>query len=364
MLQALIESRKARAFSSPNPNVGAVLVKNNKIISKGHTQIPGKEHAEVMAIKKASNDIKGASLYVTLEPCSHYGRTPPCSDLIIKKKIKNVFIGIKDPHPIVYGKGIKKLKQNNITVITGILKNKIEDELQWYIKTIIKKTPYITLKAGISLDGKTTDYKQNSKWITSEKVRNFSQKLREKNDGILVGINTIIKDNPFLTYRGKIKKPFYKIILDTNFIINKKANVLQSADRHKTIIAIGEENPDLLKLHQLEKKGVQVLLCKSQNGLIDLKDLLKKLHKKNIAKLIIEGGSKVNYSFLKYNLVDKIILFISPILLGGEKSNGWIGAQGFLLNQHKKIEKGKFYNILSDNYIFEGYLHHYVYRYH
>ncbi len=363
MLQALHESRKARSLSSPNPNVGAVIVKNNCIISKGHTQKAGKEHAEVYAVNNASENLKGSSLYVTLEPCSHHGKTPPCVDLIIKKGIKNVFIGIKDPNPIVSGNGIKKLKKAEINVKINILKNKILDELQWYIKYIQKKTPYITMKSGISLDGKITDYKNNSRWITSGHARKLSQKLRKENDGIICGINTIKKDNPSLTYRlTKRKTPFYRIILDTAFSINNKYNVLKPIPYHKTIIAIGKKNINKKKISMFEKMGCKILLCNIKNDLIDLNDLLKQLYNMGIAKIIVEGGSHINFSFLKSNKADKLILYIAPILLGGNNSKNFIGGEGFLLKHHKKLEKGKFFNILSDNKIFEGYLNYYVHR--
>lgn len=363
MLQALIESRKARSFSSPNPNVGALLVKNNRIISKGHTQRYGCDHAEVIAIKKAKEPIKGSTLYVTLEPCSHHGKTPPCTEKIINNKIKEVVIGLKDPHPIVQGKGIQLLKKNNIKVTVNILKEKITEELQWYLKTVYKKSPYITLKAGISLDGKIADYKRNTKWITSKQTRQYSQILREENDGILVGINTICHDNPLLSYRGKKKKNiFYRIILDSKFRIDPKAKVLKPVPNHRTLLVIGDKNYNQKRIKKITDQGTEVLTVPLKNNLIDLKKLLPTLYKRNIAKLLIEGGSHIHYSFLNENCIDKIMLFIAPMLLGGEKSLGWIGSHGFALNKHKKIEKGNFLNILKDNYIYEGYLKQYVYR--
>ncbi|MBU1075972.1 MAG: bifunctional diaminohydroxyphosphoribosylaminopyrimidine deaminase/5-amino-6-(5-phosphoribosylamino)uracil reductase RibD [Spirochaetes bacterium] len=365
MLQALIESRKARSLSSPNPNVGALLVKNNRIISRGHTQIPGKDHAEIAALKKAPYNLKGVSLYVTMEPCSHYGKTPPCTDMIIKRGVKKVIIGIKDPHKLVHGKGVLQLRQNNISVITDVLKDKINQELQWYLKYTIKKTPYVTLKSGISLDGCTTDYQQSSRWITSVNARMLSQTLRLENDGIIAGIKTIMKDNPFLTYRGKKRKQlFYRIVLDTNFSIQKNATVLKNSEGHKTIIAISRQCPNMLKIQEFKKRNIDIILCKTRNDLIDLKDLLIQLGNRGIAKLIVEGGSTVNYSFLKYDLADKLQLSIAPILLGGVESKGLIQGKGFPLQMHKKVQNGKFYNHLSDNFIFEGYLHHYVYRNH
>ena len=366
MRQALKASQKAVGFSSPNPNVGAVIVKKNGIISTGHTLIPGKAHAEVNAIRKAGPNAAGSSLYVTLEPCCHFGRTSPCTDLIISSKIRNVFIGLTDPNPLVFRKGISRLKQNKIKVKTGVLSDEIEENLQWYIKYIKNKIPYITLKSGISLDGKITDYNNNSRWITSKKARAMSQELRGECDGIIAGINTIIKDDPALTWRRgeKNKQSFSRIILDTNLRISPNARVIQPDKKHSTIIAANRKSPDKRKIKLLEEKGAEILFCKTKNNHIDLQDLLKQLGDKDMAKLIVEGGSEVNYSFLKEGLADRVILFIASKLLGGVKSKGWIGSKGFLLNENKKVEKGKFYNILPDSFIFKGYMNYYVHRNH
>lgn len=359
LYQALIESRKALPLSSPNPSVGAIIVKNNKIIGKGFTQKYGGPHAEVVAIKNCNSDPKDSTLYVTLEPCSHFGKTPPCTDLIISKKIKRVVIGIKDPNPIVNGKGIKILKSNGIEVKFNILKEKVEEELQWYIKNIKTSLPYVTLKTGMSLDGKITDYKGNSKWITSEKAREFSQKLREINDAILVGINTILKDNPFLTYRGKIDKNFYRIVLDTFLKIPLNSNVLNIVKNHKTII-VTANNKNKTKIKELTRKGALLLFIdKKEKDKINLKSLLIELKKLGIAKLLVEGGSEVNFSFVNENLVDKIILFISPIILGGKTSKTFVEGKGLELNKALKILKGRYYNFIMDNFVFEGYINYY-----
>lgn len=363
MRAALQESRRAHSFSSPNPHVGAVLVKQNKIISKGHTQPPGKSHAEIQAIKKAGLAVKNSSLYVTLEPCSIFGRTPPCTEQIIKSGIKNVYIGMKDPNPKVSGKGARLLKKAGIQVYAGLLKKEIEEDLQWYIKYCQKKTPYIILKSGVSLDGKITDSHLNSKWITSINARNKSVALRNINDGIIVGIDTVLADNPSLTSRkpDKKKENFYRIILDSKLRISPSAKAFSRMPRHKTILVTSIKNKKSAKIKALNKKA-ELLFCKTCVSGIDLNHLLRQLGNIGITRAIVEGGGKVNYSFLENNLVDKIVLYISGKLLGGANSKGWIGGQGFELGKNKKIEKGKFTNILSDNFMFEGYMKYYVYR--
>ncbi len=365
MMQALIEGRKALGHSSPNPNVGAVIVKNNRIIGRGHTQIPGQEHAEVMAIKNAGTQVHGSSLYVTLEPCSHFGKTPPCTDYIIKNNIKEVYMGIKDPNPIVCGCGMKQLRDYNIRVREGVLREKIMNEFQWYLKYTKLKLPFVTLKSGISLDGNITDYNQNSKWITSQEARDYAHQWREINDGIIVGINTIIKDNPILAYQGKNKRKqfFYRIILDTDLKIDVQAKVLKPVKNHYTIIGVGKHIKIKEKLMQLKRmKGVEILYCETKNNRIDLNFLLRRLGEKGITKVIVEGGAEVNYHFLKEDLVDKIILFVSPKILGGQKSKNFIGGDGFLLKNNINIKDGRWYNYILDNFIFEGNIH--VYRYH
>ncbi len=360
---ALLESKKARINSSPNPDVGAIIVKNNRIISKGYTQAFGGAHAEVDAINKVPDSLlRGSTMYVTLEPCSHYGKTPPCTDLIIRKKIKRVVIGMIDPNPVVCGNGISKLKQNGIDVTYGVLENKIVDNLQWFIKYIKKKLPYVTLKSGISLDGKITDYKDNSQWITSESARKLSQKLREVNDAILVGINTVLKDNPSLTYRGtKKKNRFIRIIMDSYLKIPPKAKVLKKVPDHKTIIITSERNYNNPKIKKF--KDIDFIYVEERNGYLNLKETLKEIRKLNIGKIIIEGGAEINFSFLKDNLVDKINLFVAPKIIGGKESKSFVGGMGFTLQKSIKIKKGHFINYAIDNYIYEGVINYYVHRF-
>lgn len=362
MFRALLESRKALAHSSPNPHVGAVVVKNNKIVGRGHTQVPGRAHAEVMALRDARGRSQGGSLYVTLEPCCHFGRTPPCTELIARSGIKEVFTGLADPNPLVCGRGAAFLKNRGITVRTGILKNKIARELQWYLKFITKKIPYVTLKAGCSLDARITDETHHSRWITSAAARERSRNLRMENDGILAGIGTVAADDPLLTLRapGAQKPLFYRIILDASGRIDPASRVLKSVPCHRTLIAAGV-SASRSRLKWLQRmKDAELVVCRTKQGRIDLPDLLSKLAEKSIARIIVEGGSEVYSSFLKQNLVDKVVLFMAPLFLGGAQSKGLFSASGFSLKAPLRIREGRFYNRLIDNYIYEGYLN--VYR--
>ncbi len=363
---ALLESKKARSISYPNPDVGAVIVKNNKLISTGYTREYGKEHAEVMAVKNAKSvSLNGAVMYVTLEPCSHFGKTPPCTDLIIKHKFKRVVIGMVDPNPIVCGSGILKLKRNNISVTVGVLRNKIEESLQWFIKYIKTKTSYITLKSGISIDGKIADFQGRSKWITSSSSLKLSQQLRAENAGIIAGINTVLKDNPTLTYRGNKKKgTFTRIIFDTNLRIPYTAEVLKSVKNHNTLIITSNKTKKIKKIEKIKSLGNnKILFTGEKDGKIDIKSALKLLYKEKLSKLILEGGAALNYSFLKEGFVDKILLFIAPKIIGGKNSIGFVGGRGFNLLNSVKIKNGRFINYVNDDFIFEGVINKYVHRY-
>ncbi len=358
MYQAILESRKAQPLSSPNPSVGAIIVKNNQIISSGYTQPPGKPHAEVMAIRRARGEEKNAEMFVTLEPCVHYGKTPPCADLIIKSGIKRVVIGMQDPNPVVKGKGIQKLKKAGIEVVCGVLKRKILEDLQWYIKYTTLKLPYVTLKAGASLDGKIADYTGLSRWITLRGLP-FAQKLREINDAILVGVSTIIADNPLLTYRGKLKnkKKFYRIILDSNLSIPLNANVLKPVENHYTIIATSEDVKDKAKFKKLErKKDVIILTFPRKHGRVPLLLLLKKLGEMEIARILVEGGSEINFSFFKENLVDKFYIMFAPKIIGGKNSKSMVGGEGFHLHYSKKIKEMRITHPYEELVIFENYI--------
>lgn len=305
--------------TNPNPLVGAVLVKNNTIVGQGYHKCAGDAHAEIYALNQAGEKAKNADLYVTLEPCSHYGKTPPCVDAIIKAGIKKVFIGIKDSNPLVNNKGIKILKDANIQVEIGVLEEKIKEINQFYLKYITQKIPYVILKAATSLDGKICTDIGDSKWITNELSRNYVHKLRSQVNAIIVGVETIKKDNSKLTCRLKKGKNPIRIILDTKGKIPLSSDVITQNFDKKTYIALTDlSSSETIK--KIEQKGIKILKIKTKNKQIDLNDLLKTLGEMNISNVLVEGGEKVFTSFLENNLVDKIMIFIAPILIGGEKT--------------------------------------------
>ena len=306
--------QKGEGFTEPNPLVGAVVVKNGKIISCGFHKSFGQKHAERMALRHITE--KNTTLYVPLEPCSHYGKTPPCTDLIIKKRVKRVVISIKDPNPVVGGKGIEKLKKNSIEVDLGCLKYLYSEVNRHYLKYMKEKKPYVTIKAGVSIDSKLTDKYRNSKWITGKELREYSHSLRGEFSAILVGVKTMIEDNPLLNIREKSwsGKRLYRIILDSNNIMHLDLKIFKDQENFPLII-FSSKNAD-----NKSKKVKDHFFIKPNKDGLDVREVLHILYKKGIASVLVEGGGNVINSFLKERLYDEIILFCADKLIGGKES--------------------------------------------
>lgn len=353
MRRAISLAGKARGRTSPNPMVGAVIVKDNKVIGEGYHKKAGEDHAEVVAIKRAGNNTKDSTLYVNLEPCTHYGRTPPCVLAIIEAGIKRVVIGVEDPNPLVKGEGIKRLREAGIEVKVGVLEEESKKINEAFFKFITKKEPFVILKVASTLDGKIATSDGESKWITGQKARKFVHHLRDQVDAVLVGIGTIIKDNPFLTARIKGGKDPLKVILDSKLRIPEDSNVLK-INPEKTIIATTEFAPKD-KIDKIKERGAKILCIKSKDGRVDLRELLSELGRMEIVRLLVEGGSKINGAFFDEGLIDKIILFISPKIIGNEQPYGIFNGKGVRTLQEAKIIKDiKFKRMGEDIYI-EGY---------
>lgn len=314
MQKAIQLALKAKGKTSPNPLVGAVVVKNNKIIAQGWHKKCGSDHAEISAFKNASVSLKGASLYVNLEPCCHYGRTPPCVDEIIRQGIKEVIIAMKDPNPLINGKSIATLKKNNIKVKVGILENVARAINPEFIKFQTTGLPFVTAKSAQTLDGKIAAKTGDSKWITSGKTREFARKLRDNFDAILVGINTVLKDDPSLNAYSKIKK-LKKIVLDSKLRISPQAKLFDGVKVEDVFLAVTKQAPKS-KIEYFLRKGINVIICPEKEGKINLIWLFKDLAKKRILSILIEGGAEVIGSALKDNLVDKMNIYIAPKILG------------------------------------------------
>ncbi|MDS0526935.1 bifunctional diaminohydroxyphosphoribosylaminopyrimidine deaminase/5-amino-6-(5-phosphoribosylamino)uracil reductase RibD [Clostridium sp. SHJSY1] len=324
---ALSLAKKGRGFVSPNPVVGAVIVKDGKIIGEGYHKRYGGPHAEVEAFNNISEEAEGATMYVTLEPCSHYGKTPPCADLIIEKKIAKVVIGILDPNPLVAGNGVKKLKDAGIEVKVGVLEKKCNKINEIFMKYISTKIPFVLMKTAMSLDGKISTYTGESRWISGEESRKQVHKLRINYSAIMVGVNTVVEDDPELTCRIEGGRNPIRIILDSNLRIPMSSKIVQSAKKVKTIVVATNNAPRENRI-MLEKKGINILLTDDIDGRVNLKDLMKKLGELNIDSVLLEGGSTVNFSALEQGVVDKVQIYIAPMILGGDISKSTVGGKG------------------------------------
>ena len=354
MKLAIELAKKGEGKVNPNPMVGAVIVKDGTIIGEGYHEKYGEGHAEVNAFKSLKEDPSGATMYVTLEPCSHYGKTPPCVDKIIQSKIKRVVIGMIDPNPLVSGNGVDKLKKAGIEVKVGVLEDKCKKLNEVFIKYILTKKPFVVLKTAMSLDGKMATRTGESKWISSEKSRLQVHNLRNKLSGIMVGVNTVIKDDPELTCRIQNGSNPIRIIVDSILRIPMNSKVLQNKD-NKTIIAT-TKRANMKNMQELLKKNIKVLIIEEKNGQVNLNALIKKLGELNIDSILLEGGGTLNYSALEENIVDKVMIYISPKIIGGEFSKTPVGGIGIdKLNDAFKL-KDITANIVDEDILVEGYI--------
>lgn len=337
---------------NPNPLVGAIVVKDGNIVGEGYHQYYGGPHAEVYALDMADKNAKGATLYINLEPCSHTGKTPPCVDKIIAMGIKKCIISILDPNPLVRGKGIKKLKDAGINVEIGILEEEGKKLNHIFLHYITSNLPYVFLKCAITLDGKIATRTFNSKWITNEIAREKVMELRNKYSGIMVGINTIIQDNPSLNSRGKDIAYPYRIVVDPKLKIPLTSNILKFNDK-KNVIITSTDNRDTLKFKELLNLNVTFILLKGLD--FNIKEILMEIGKLKIDSLILEGGSNLISRVVKENLINGGEIFIAPKFLGDEKAVPFInGFEISKMSECFQIDNPKF-NIYGDNISIEFY---------
>lgn len=340
MKMAINLAKKGIGFVNPNPMVGAVIVKEGEVIGKGYHKKYGGFHAEKNAIDSCKKSTKGATMYVTLEPCCHYGKNPPCTQTIIESKISTVVIGAKDPNPLVAGKGIELLKRSNIKVVTGVLDKECEDLNYVFFHYITAKMPFVVMKYAMTLDGKIATREGFSKWITEEKTREYAHKLRHIYSSIMVGINTVIKDDPLLTCRLKDMKNPKRIICDSNLKISLDSKIVKTSKDIPTYIATFSKDKE--KIKSLENKGCNIIITPKLKEYIDLKKLMMKLGELNIDSVLLEGGSFLNYSALRSGIVNKVSAFVAPKIFGGEIAKTPVGGEGvryveeaFLLEKRK-----------------------------
>ncbi|RHW38395.1 bifunctional diaminohydroxyphosphoribosylaminopyrimidine deaminase/5-amino-6-(5-phosphoribosylamino)uracil reductase RibD [Lysinibacillus yapensis] len=320
MQLALDLAASAKGRTNPNPCVGAVLVKNGVIVGTGLHRKAGEPHAEVHAFNMAGEHAKGATLYVTLEPCSHYGKTPPCAKLVKESEVSRVVVATMDPNPSVAGRGINLLKEAGIEVEVGLLEEEARQLNERFIHNMLTDKPFVISKFAMTLDGKIAAHTGHSQWITSVEARQHVHELRDRVDGILVGVGTVLADNPSLTTRLSYKKGKnpVRIILDSELKTPLNSNVADTTEA-QTIIVCGKD-ADNEKIGQLKEQGVQILTVSKTDSGLDLDETLHELFKAGITDLMVEGGADVNASFLRGNHINKFLVYIAPKVLGGSHS--------------------------------------------
>ncbi len=331
MTLALRLAAKGRGTSGPNPMVGAVVVKRDKIIGQGFHLRPGTPHAEILALRQAGKLAQGATLYVTLEPCCHLEkRTPPCVPEILRSGVRRVVVAMQDPNPSVKGKGAAALRRAGLSITIGVACSEAEELNMAYCHWMKTGRPHVTLKAGMTLDGKLAAATGESRWITGERSRREVHQLRDDVDAVLIGLRTVLADDPSLTARTgprleqlASKQPL-RIVVDSRLRTPVKAQILAQQDKAKTIIATTAA-ASAARRSVLQKQGIEILTVPALQGRVSLPALLEQLGRRGIMSLLVEGGSEVNAAMLKAQLVDHIRLYVAPLLLGGQNAKGVIG---------------------------------------
>ena len=323
MLRAIQLAKKGEGWTNPNPMVGAVIVKDGRIIGEGYHKKCGELHAERNAIASLTESAEGATIYVTLEPCCHYGKTPPCTEAIIEQKIKKVVIGSRDPNPKVAGKGAQILCESGITVVQDFMREECDRLNPVFFHYITTKTPYVVMKYAMTLDGKIATKTGASKWITGELARQEVQHMRHRYMGIMAGIGTVLADDPMLNVRVEGWKSPVRIVCDSSLRIPLDSQIVRSAKEYRTIVAYAgrEENEEITeKIERLHAKGVDTVCCPDGKGQIDLKKLMTYLGNEGIDSILLEGGGTLNDSALRAGIVKEVHCFIAPKLFGGKNS--------------------------------------------
>jgi len=353
---ALELAAKARGRTSPNPLVGAVVVKDGIIVGRGYHEKAGTPHAEVHALREAGERARGATIYVTLEPCSHYGRTPPCSEAVIKAGVARCVAAMVDPNPLVAGRGLAQIRQAGIEVASGVLEEEARRLNEVFIKYITTKRPFIVMKSAMTLDGKIATHTGHSRWITGPAARERVHRLRDEYDAIMVGIGTVLADDPALTTRlPEGGRDPVRIILDSQARIPLKARVLTQQSTAPTIIATTVRAPQE-KIRALEEAGARVMVIPEDKGKVDLKLLIDRLGQAGITGILLEGGGQVNGAALEAGIVDKVVWFVAPKLIGGKASPGPVGGAGVTtMDQAVKLSRIRVEQV-GEDFMFAGYI--------
>ena len=377
MRRAIELAKRGMGYTSPNPMVGAVIVKDGRIIGEGWHERYGELHAERNALKHCKESPQGADMYVTLEPCCHHGKQPPCVEAVIEAGIKRVYVGSDDPNPLVAGGGIKILKEHGIEVVTQVLKDECDRLNEVFFYFIQTRHPYVAMKYAMTMDGKIATYSGLSKWITGEKAREYVQNLRHRYKAIMAGIGTVLADDPLLTCRIEGGVNPIRIICDTHLKLPLESQIVKTAKEVPTIVAVSERYretaqsealPDTekdsieennnyqknRKITRLEENGIEILYVAEKNGHIDLNDLMQKLGERSIDSILLEGGGILNWSALKSGIVNKVYAYIAPKLFGGADAKTPIEGMGTDSPAHAVMLGNSKVTKLGDDFLIES----------
>lgn len=352
MKRALRLARRAEGMTSPNPPVGAVIARGGRIIGEGYHRKAGLPHAEIEALQRASGGLKGATLYVTLEPCCHWGKTPPCVDAVIGRGIRRVVVGARDPNPLVSGKGIKALRGAGIEVAEGVLEEQCRAVIRPYAMHITTGLPYVTLKLSASLDGRIATSSGESKWISSQASRKLAHRMRSTADAVMVGLNTVISDDPELTVRLVKGKDPVRVVVDTYLRTPLTAKVLGGGKGKAMVFTASISNAG--KADKMKDLGVDVIRVKRSAEGVDLKTVLRELGKRGITSLLVEGGGALTASFIRQGLVDRLVYFVAPILIGADGTAS-VGAMHIKRLGDAPLLKGVSIKMIEKDMLVEGY---------
>lgn len=333
MGQALELARRGNYRTQPNPMVGCVLVKDGSVVGTGYHKVAGGPHAEVFALMEAGEQARGATAYVTLEPCAHHGRTPPCADALIQAGVTRVVAAMVDPDDRVAGKGLERLRAAGIQVESGLLEDQAEELNRAWLHWKRTGTPLVTLKAAVTLDGKIATASGHSKWVTSEPAREHVHQTRSRSDAILCGVGTVLADDPELTARPpgeETPRDPLRVVVDSLARTPHTARLLQpevTARGAGVLIACTKLAP-VPRIQQLRQAGAEVVEFDPQDGLVPIRPLLAELGRRNISSLLVEGGGQVHWSFLKDRLAHRVMVYVAPKIVGGLQAPGWVGGPG------------------------------------
>ncbi|MBI3608440.1 MAG: bifunctional diaminohydroxyphosphoribosylaminopyrimidine deaminase/5-amino-6-(5-phosphoribosylamino)uracil reductase RibD [Nitrospirae bacterium] len=357
MRRALRLAARGRGWTSPNPMVGAVVVHDGRIIGEGYHRGPGTPHAEIHALRAAGSAAHGAVLYVTLEPCCHrFKRTPPCTDAVIASGVKRVVVAMPDPNPRVRGRGLRALRRAGLAVEVGVLAETARRLNEAYVVWITTGRPFVTLKIASTLDGKIATASGESRWITGPRSRALTHRLRAQVDAVMVGLGTVIADDPELTARSGLRgRQPHRIILDERLGTPLRARVLRPRDGSWTYVATTARAP-AARRRRFEALGVKVLVAKSRKGLVDMADVMRRLGRLEMTSVLIEGGAAVNASALRSGVVRKVIVMVAPKLLGGHDAVGSVGGESPRRLRDAVSLRGRVVRRCGDDIVVEGYL--------